>query len=41
MIQGLGTDICPPDRRVTKQSPADSAKSGPGEEGIRQRGLQP
>lgn len=37
MILGLGTDLCPPDRRVTEQSPGGSVKSGPGEEGITQR----
>jgi hypothetical protein len=37
MIVGLGTDLCPPDRRVTSQSPGGPAKSGSGEEGIMQR----
>jgi len=38
MILGLGTDICPPDRRVTEQVPVERAKSASGEEGIRTRG---
>lgn len=41
MILGLGTDLCPPDRRVTKQAPGEPAQSGPGAKGIRQPRVLP